>query len=118
MPEPEILLEASTENTDGVGRVHLGGQLDRFAAAIVIPAVQSLVSEGVTTIEIDTDEVHSADTDGIAALVGARREAVDAGADFVLLSPPSNAVKQEIERTRRALRQPEETPLGDRPTRD
>jgi ABC-type transporter Mla MlaB component len=98
------LLKASTETLGTAGRVRLDGELGRWAGPIVIPAVQALLSEGATTIEVHTADIQTADRDGVAALVQARREALDAGAKFTLTAP-SEAVRQEIERARRELRQ-------------
>ena len=98
MGDPRESLVISTDREGSKAVVRLDGELDLYASPKLTSVVGDLLSEGVTTIEIDAGALTFADSAGLRAFLIARKDA-DAGGASLAVTEVSEPLDRVLEMT-------------------
>lgn len=79
---PHLDVDATVE--DGVGRLHIAGELDLAGTDELARAFEGLVRAGVDRVAVDAAAVSFLDSSGLRALLSGQRAVTEAGLGFAI----------------------------------
>jgi anti-sigma B factor antagonist len=88
----------ATRMQGGAAVVELDGELDLHTSPLLTDAVNRLLADGATTVEVDATGITFADSSGLCALLTSRRNALGAGA-VIRLAKASQPLDRVLQMT-------------------